>query len=474
MIKRMAMPDGAQKKQVILSLLMGVGLMGVLTLSGMMDRLSQPAGWKLGALFSVMMTGVLLGCTRAAKGSMRRYGWLAGLSLAALVARLTFLETVTSDYQSFLAEWVTIFRQGGFKMLTAEIGDYNLPYQYILSIIARSDIHDMYLIKLVSIAFDFALALVMYQMTERFIDRRFSLVVYAGVLFSPTVMINGAYWAQCDTLYVFFVVASLYLMLRDRPVISVVCMAVAFSFKLQTIFFFPMALFGLLHKKYKLRHALVFPLTYLATLVPALLLGRSLSSALMVYVNQSVGQYFDRLTYNAGNIYQFFPIIRIGDDSGSRYFTTLFPELTEATETFLSEANMKELQSAALIFCIVIVLAITLYVIVNRKHLKLDQVWGVAFFSALFLPFVMPKMHDRYFMMAEMFALLYAARHPKRWWMPACVTASSFICYAPIIMRQRVIPTQMALILNLAAVIGVARDVFGSMQAHAACEEAKG
>ena len=464
---------GAQKRQSLLSLLIGAGLFVVLSFGGPMDSLEHAAGWKLGALLSLMMTGVLLGCVHSAEGEAKRFAPMALLSLAAFAARMAFLDNVTSDYESFLSQWVAVFREGGFSMLAQEIGDYNLPYQYILALIARSDVHDMYLIKLVSVAFDFALALMMAAVTQRFIDRRLSLLVFAGVLFSPTVLLNGAYWAQCDALYVFFVIASLYLMLRDRPVGSVICMAVAFSFKLQTIFFFPMALFGLLHRKYRPRHALVFPLTYLCTLIPALALGRSLSSALMVYVNQSVGQYFERLTYNAGSLYQFFPTLFIGDDSAYRHFFMIAPEIMQETEAYLNEANMKDLQSAAMVFCVVAVLAPTAYIVAHRKRLKLNQVWGVALLSATFIPFVMPKMHDRYFFMAEMFALLYAARWPRRWWMPVCVTAASFICYAPFLMRQRPIPTQVATLLNLAVIIGVARDMYASMRA-AQAEEVKG
>lgn len=467
-------PCGARVRYGWIPLPVGAGLFCLLAFGGPMDALTYPAGWKLGALLGLLMTGVLFLCAHAAKGRGGRFAAMALLSLAALAARIAFLDTVTSDYDSFLSQWVAVFREGGFRMLAEEIGDYNLPYQYILALIAQSSVHDLYLIKFVSIVFDYALALMMYHVTERFIDTRFSLPVFAAVLFSPTVLLNGAYWAQCDTLYVFFVVTSLYLMLRDRPVGSVVSLAIAFSFKLQTIFFFPMALFGLLHHKYKLRHALIFPLTYLCMLIPALALGRSLSSALMVYVNQSVGQYFERLTYNAGNLYQFFPMLFIGDDSGYRAFFLMDDEIMEKTEAYLNEANMMDLQSAALIFCVVIVLAVTAYLIAHRKQLKYDQVWGVALFGALFIPFVMPKMHDRYFFMAEMFALLYAARHPRRWWIPACVTAASFICYAPFLMRQRPIPTQAAALLNLAAVVGVARDLYRSMSAQALCGEAKG
>lgn len=468
------MPRGARVPYGWISLPVGAGLFCLLTFGGVMDALAHPAGWRLGALLALLMTGVLFLCAHAAKGRAGRFAAMALLSLAALAARIAVFDIITSDYDAFLAKWVDVFREGGFQMIASVVGDYNLPYQYILALIAQSSVYDLYLIKFVSIIFDYALALMMYHVTERFIDTRFSVPVFTAVLFSPTVLLNGAYWAQCDTLYVFFVVASLYLMLRDRPVWSVVSMAIAFSFKLQTIFFFPMALFGLLHRKYKLRHALVFPLTYLCTLIPALALGRSLSSALMVYVNQSLGQYYDRLTYNAGNLYQFFPSLYIGHNSGYRAYFLMNPGPMLEMEAYISGEDMGNLQMAALIFCIIVVLSVTAYLIAHRKELDFSQVWGVALFSAVFIPFVMPKMHDRYFFMTEMFALLYAARHPRRWWIPVCVTAASFICYAPFLMRQWPIPTQVAALLNLAAIIGVAKDMFADMRAHALCEEAKG
>lgn len=463
-------PDETLRGLLLCSLLMGAGLFGILSWCGPMDALSHAAGVKLGGLLAILMTGVWGACAYVSRAPgknescARRFILLAVVALAALAARLALFDNVTADYESFLTKWVDVFRQGGFRMLTQEIGDYNLPYQYILALIARSSIYDLYLIKLVSITFDFALAIVMMRMTERFIDMRFGIPVFIAVLFSPTVLLNGAYWAQCDTLYVFFAVASLYLMLWDRPVRSVICMAIAFSFKLQTIFFFPMALFGLLHKKYKLRHALVFPLTYLVTLAPALALGRTLSSALMVYVNQSMGQYYERLTYNAGSIYQFFPVLFTGDNSQYRWMFPFFPQIQTAVEYYLNDANMMDLQSAALIFCVVVVLALTCWVFAHRKALSLSQVWGTALFAALFIPLVMPKMHDRYFFMAEMFAVLYAARNPRRICVPVMVIASSFMSYMPFLARQHGVPMSMAAILNIAAAVIVARDIYRGMR----------
>lgn len=464
--------QGMQSVGVALGLSLATYIATSLFCGGQRLAHAQASG-ELALWITLVMMAALLCCAyfTATLGkketTLGRYALRAGLLIAALVARVALFDGVTSDYENFLAKWVDIFRTEGFSAVAQTIGDYNLPYQYILALIAKSPVYDMYLIKLVSVAFDFALALLMMRMVERFIDTRMGTLTLGVVLFSPTVLLNGAYWAQCDALYAFFVVASLYAMLRERPIRSVVWMALAFSFKLQTIFFFPMVLFGLWHKKYKLRHALVFPATYLATLVPALAVGRSLSSALMIYVNQSVGQYFERLTYNAANIYTIFPVFRIGDASQYKGLLKAIPELVDKTQTYISEANMMDLQTMALILAAALVLAALAFFVYARKEIGLDQVWGIALFSALFLPMVMPKMHDRYFYLAEIFSILYAARHPKRFYVPLFVIGASLISYAPFIMRQVPVPLMLGSALNLAALIIVARDIFTALRGAA-------
>ena len=146
MNRQMITRSCALKREIVIALLAGVGVFAFLCLSGAMDALSHPAGWKLGALFAGLMTAVFLGCAHAAKENKVRFATMTLLSVAALAARLVFLETETGDYAFFLSPWVQTFREGGFAMLAQEIGDYNLPYQYILAVIARSSIYDMYLI----------------------------------------------------------------------------------------------------------------------------------------------------------------------------------------------------------------------------------------------------------------------------------------------------------------------------------------
>ena len=91
-------------------------------------------------------------------------------------------------------------------------------------------------------------------------------------------------------------------------------------------------------------------------------------------------------TYNAGNVYQLFPTLFIGDDSGYRHLFLLAPEITAKTETYLNDATMMDLQNAALLFCAAAVLGVTGYLAAHRKQLRLEQVWAIALLGALFIP----------------------------------------------------------------------------------------
>jgi Gpi18-like mannosyltransferase len=291
---------------------------------------------------------------------------------------------------SFLNNWVDAFRIHGFSSaITMDIGDYNLPYQYILAGIARSSIPDLYLIKMVSVVFDFALAVMAALTVGRFMREQLALPALAILLLLPTGWLNSAYWAQCDSLYAFFVVACLYAMLADRPLWSAAMLAVAFAFKLQTVFFLPMVLFGLLRRKYKLRHAWMFLAVYLLTLLPALLAGRGLLSALAIY-GQQAAQYGQRLTNNAPNIYQFFPAGMMR--SRPEYLTVQFLPGVYAMRwnEWFTEATVRRMLDALVPFAGALVASLVYYLYRLRKYVALEQVWRLSLAFSLLMPLVLP------------------------------------------------------------------------------------
>jgi len=429
---------------------------------------SVPAVLALAALYSAVFGGAMAAFVHLRKPDTGEMLFTGAFMAVMMLARAAMLDFVTADYDSFLVHWVAAFREGGFKMLAEDVGDYNLLYQYALLLISKTPLYDLYLIKLLTVIFDYALSLVMMCAAQELANHRAGVPVLCLTLALPTVFTGGALWSQCDSVYVFFIILSLYLLETDRPMRSAASLAIAFAFKLQTIFFFPVVLLGLIHKRYGFKDALMFFAAYLVTIVPALIAGRTLMSAVSVYANQSLGQYYDRLSYNAPNLYLFFPMMEF---ASSQEFTWMryIPGIDgEGVNPYLTEPMMKALQNASLYACVILVLIAVVYWLMHAQEITPDMTLGFALFFAIFLPFVMPKIHERYFFLADMLSVLYAARYKNRRFVPVLVVAASFMSYVPYLMRQRPLDERWLALAMLLSLVIVARDLLLQMRENRA------
>ena len=422
----------------------------------------------LSALFALVYGGAMAGFVFMEKPKTGTLLFAGGFALLTMFARVSMLDFVTADYNSFLSGWLAAFREGGFKQLAKNVGDYNLIYQYFLLLITKVPLCDLYMIKLISVAFDYALALVMMRAAGKFGGEGAKLPVFLLMLVYPTVLLDGACWGQCDSVYVFFIVLSLYLLATDRPARSAAALSVAFAFKLQTIFFFPVVLLGLLHKKYKLRHALVFFAAYIATMIPALIAGKPFMEALAVYANQSMNQYYDRLTYGAPNLYMFFPMMDFSTGQPFKWMRYIPGIDGEAVNPYINPDLYPDFQHAALYACVILVLIAVIYWLMHWKEVTPEMTLRFAMFCAIFLPFVMPKMHERYFFLADALAVLYAARYSRRRYLPLLVAGASLTSYCSYLMRQVPVDQRVSALMMLAALVIVGRDMLLEMRANRA------
>ena len=210
------------------------------------------------------------------------------LGLAMLLRGLAF-DYRTGDYNDFLSHWANFYRiNGGFSALNASVGNYNLPYLYFLALFSYIDVPDLYLIKLLSVFFDVILAWGIARLVYTFTNRRSTVMAaFLVTLFLPTVYLNGALWGQCDSIYTAFAVWSIVFALNDRPILSVVSIALSFAFKLQAVFIMPVFLIFLFAKKMKWYHLAAFPVTYAVTTLPAVIAGRPFKDAILLYFNQA-------------------------------------------------------------------------------------------------------------------------------------------------------------------------------------------
>ena len=308
---------------------------------------------------------------------------------------------VTNDYTRFLHEWVVKLRDsGGFAALGRLESDYNMPYLYILALISYLPVDDLLLIKFISIVADMVMAWVAMSLVREYgLSESKRLLVLAGVLFAPTIWLNSAYWAQCDVLYAVFALLCLRFALRGRPWLAVVMAGLGFAFKLQIIFFLPLLVVFLITKHIKWRHILAFPGVFLAISLPALALGRPFISLFQIYPQQ-VSQYSGFLNLNAPSAYAF---------------------LLQSANYPMFVAGI----AAAGLFLVFLLY----WLFLNKGKIDGNTLLTLALLLCTAIPWCLPSMHERYFFMADLFAVIYAVVRPKRFYVAPLMIYASYAGY---------------------------------------------
>lgn len=309
------------------------------------------------------------------------------LIAAAFVLRGMCFNYETLDYQNFLTRWVEFYRNnGGFRALWYPLGNYNIPYLYFLCFFSYLDIKDLYLIKLLSCFFDVLLAYGAMQLFAHFNKNIWARIAcFFTVLFLPTVVLNGALWGQCDSIYIALALLALWLAFDDRPIASMVCFALSFGFKLQAVFILPITAVLWFKGKYKLWHFAIFPLSYVLLVLPAVFLGKPFMDTLLLYTSQT-GSIGDGLNYNSPSVF--------------------------ALRAFYYVQDPAHAAKMGIIAAAVFMLALLALSFFKRKELTDRHILIIAVLFAVGIPFLLPHMHDRYFFGADILSLVLAFTCP--------------------------------------------------------------
>ena len=313
--------------------------------------------------------------------SVHRVVAIYGLLILAFVLRSMCLDYQTLDYQNFLSQWVEYYRvNGGVKAFAAPLGNYNIPYMYLLCFFSYLPINDLYLIKLLSVLFDVLLAYGVMMIVDRFTEsQNIKLASFFTVLLLPTVFLNGALWAQCDSIYAALAILGLWLALEKKPVLSVLCFTLSFGFKLQAVFILPIVAVLLLTKKYKLWHVALFPAFYIALVIPAVIMGKPFVETLTLYASQT-GSIGSGLNYNSPSVYA---LVR-------------------------NVANEAAAANTGIIAAFVFMFIVLAICFIKRKNLSDKAIIVTAALLCLGIPYLLPHMHDRYFFLADVMTVVLA------------------------------------------------------------------
>ena len=353
--------------------------------------------------------------------------------------RYALRNVVAGDYKMFFEPWVATLREagGGFQGLSAEFEyvDYTTPYLLILSFISICPFFNtLILMKMVSVFFDFVAAIavgfIVYEMTDK---KQSGYMAYAVMLFVPTIVANGAMWAQCDIIFTSFVMLSLLFMLKDKPRASLIFYGIAFAFKLQTLFIAPLYVLLWVKKKMKIQHFLWLPIMYFIGIIPSWIAGKNLWELLTVYLFQANGEMdIYKLSHKFPNVYQI-----IGTDS-----------------------FLREYADAGIYFTLAVLMVLMYYIARKNFTFTKDLIIRMGMFFVMVVVFFLPHMHERYGILADVLSVIVAFSNPRKFYVPLIAIGCSFAGYTMCLAQQTVIPLSVYAILYAGLMIDLGIGIY--------------
>lgn len=321
-----------------------------------------------------------------------------------LLIRKEFIWYVSRDWTGFFELWINEISSQGFKALAGDFYDYSPAYMYLLIIAAQFGAKSMVAMKLISVCFDFVLAvaagLVVYEIRKK---ESLSMLVFSIVWLAPTVISNSSMWGQCDAVYASFLMLTVLFLVKDKSRVAMIFYGIAFAFKLQAFFWLPVIILLWLYKKIKTIDFLWIPLMYFISIVPAWIAGRPFSELLGIYFAQ-VGVDTNRLSMKYPNIYY-----------------------------IIGELNLPEWYThAGKYFAVGVILLFMVALIYKLMKTRLtpELLLLICYSQGALALYFLPQMHERYGYFIEIIAIILGVLCIKMFWVPVVHILITFITYS--------------------------------------------
>lgn len=354
----------------------------------------------------------------------------------AFLARLRLMPIESADYTGFLKGWMEQIREnGGFRSLGIEISNYSSPYMYIMCLLSYLKANDLYTLKLVSILFDYvaaaAILLTVYRLTG---NARKAILGMAFLLFSPAVLLDSAYWAQCDMIYAAFLLLAIYWFFRDDSNLCLVFVAVAFAFKLQAVFLLPfLIIMWAKRRTIKLRHFVWIPIIYVISIVPAWLMGRNPGDLLTIYFGQA--NYYPWGTLNYPNLYAL-----LG-------------------ETMPNLHHADEVSGAGILLAVAVLGGLAYYLYTKKVQITDRLAVTLALLTVALTVYTLPHMHERYGILIDLLAIVYVMLDVRKVPVFFGFSMISIVSFMPYLIAVEIVPLQYTAMGLLGLILYVGYDL---------------
>jgi len=265
-------------------------------------------------------------------------------------------------------------------------------------------------IKLVYVSFDMMEALFVYKIIRlKFDQGPIPFLAGFAFLFAPTILLNSSVWGQTDSIFTAFLLASLYFILKRQNWWACLAYGLAFSMKFQAVFFAPFLVALFFKREISWKHILMVPAVYFVLCIPAWIAGRPIWDLLTVYVSQA-------------NEYSVFEV----------NFPNIYLQLPKDVFSFFSRATLVIAAGMAFIYIA--------SVYKSRVKMTRSVLILLALVSVAFMPYFLPRMHDRYLYAADALSIVFGFYFPEYFLIPVCINLFSFFVYENYLFKLSNVP----------------------------------
>ncbi len=308
---------------------------------------------------------------------------------------------ISSDTSNYFIQWLEHLQQTGLQnALVNTVTNYTPVYTYLMAgfntLLPGTDSH--YLIKLITNFGDLLMTLASYNLLRSAKCSTIKAVTGTATIFVlPTVILNSNAFTQIESMVAAPLILGVSLLLFNRRSLAILCIGVAFSIKLQSLFIFPALVILLVYHGQKLRILLLVPFVYFLTILPTYFAGRDMSDLLLIYKNQA--DLYGDLSRNAANVYNWLP------------------------------DNYSIFMPLGILFTLLVLFLAMVFKPQNLSSPE-NQLLFIAT-SLVFITFFLPKLHERYAYFSDVFTVLTAFAIPRLWPAALLTIGASFFSYMP-------------------------------------------
>lgn len=313
----------------------------------------------------------------------------------------------SGDMQCFLLPWWKQIEPAGLDGLATRVGNYNIPYQIITYLLTLLPIEAVHAYKLLSVVFDLVLAVTSATLVYEFTNgsKIKSALTYSFVFLSVNVIFNSAFWGQCDSIYVSFILLALYTLKKGKSILPFIFLGLSLAFKLQVIFILPFFIYyWFTTKKVSILNFLIIPAVDIIMCLPAVFLGRPFWDIVDIYFVQT--DYGKQIQFNCPNFWAL-----ICNNANTQYYY-----LFKAFSIFFTFAVL------------IAAMAVLVYKkadLSDSNNFLLTAIWS-AYTCVMFLS----SMHERYAYLVDILTVVYFVVTLKHIWLPIIVNLVSLRGYA--------------------------------------------